>query len=247
MPEPGVEQVQHGVLRPADVEIDRHPGLFHRRIDQGLVVLRIEEAEIVPARAGPLRHGVRLAAVALAVERDIEPRLGGLVQRRLGAVVGRVELHHLGQVQRQVFAASGRGSGRWAGRVVQLAEDRERLAPEMLPAEEPVAELVVHRRAAQALGGQVGGDPLLELGRRQAVVGAAVDGMAFVGEGLVKLPAFEVRDSSPLFAPVPARKSTARSATSLGITTGTIGSSNFCANSKSRSSCAGTAMIAPVP
>ena len=32
-----------------------------------------------------------------------------------------------------------------------------------------------------------------------------------------------------------------------GITTGTIGRSNAFANSKSRSSCAGTAMIAPVP
>ena len=34
VPEPRVEQVQHRVLRAADVQIDRHPGLFDRRIDQ---------------------------------------------------------------------------------------------------------------------------------------------------------------------------------------------------------------------
>ena len=39
----------------------------------------------------------------------------------------------------------------------------------MLPAEEPVAELVVDGRAAEALGGQVVGDLLLELGGGQPV------------------------------------------------------------------------------
>ena len=34
VPEPGVEQVQHGVLGPADVEIDRHPVLLLRRVDE---------------------------------------------------------------------------------------------------------------------------------------------------------------------------------------------------------------------
>ena len=34
VPEARVEQVQHGVLGAADVQVDRHPGLFDRRIDR---------------------------------------------------------------------------------------------------------------------------------------------------------------------------------------------------------------------
>ena len=132
--------------------------------------------------------------------------------------------------------------------LVELAEDRERLAPEMLPAEEPVAELVVHRRAAQALGRQVGRDPLLELGRRQAVVVAAVDGMAVAGEALAKAAdVFQVRDCKSPRRTGGSRVADAAEPRSSGITTGMIGRPNFWANSKSRVSCAGTAMIAPVP
>ena len=121
----------------------------------------------------------------------------------------------------------------------------------MLAAEEPVAKLVVYRRAAETLLGKIGGDPLFELGGRQAVVGAAVDGSAIAGEGCGQigklggtlLTSGEGRASA--FATPFASSGTCHP--SSGATTGTIGSSNSCANSKSRSSCAGTAMIAPVP
>ena len=43
VPEAGIEEVEHGVLRPADVEVDRHPGPLDRRIDEAAVVARIEE------------------------------------------------------------------------------------------------------------------------------------------------------------------------------------------------------------
>jgi len=82
--------------------VDRHPRLFDLRIDQGLVGAGVEKPQIVPARAGPLRHRVGFSLVALAV-------------------------------------------------VVQFVQDRERLAPEVLPAEEPIAQLVVDR-AAPLLG-----------------------------------------------------------------------------------------------
>ena len=58
--EPRVEQMQHGMFRPADIQVNRHPGILHFLIYKGLAVLRIEEAEIIPAGAGPLRHGVCL-------------------------------------------------------------------------------------------------------------------------------------------------------------------------------------------
>ena len=76
-------------------------------------------------------------------------------------------------------------AGRLA-RGVQFVQDRERLAPEMLPAEKPIAELVVDRAAADALGGQVFGDLLLELGRCQPVVRAGVDRHAVGDEGDVE-------------------------------------------------------------
>ena len=84
------------------------------------------------------------------------------------------------QVDRQVLGRTARSRPVGSPCVVQFVQDRERLAPELLPAEEPVAELVVHRLAAQARGRQVGGDLLLELGRGQAVVLAGVDRHAVV-------------------------------------------------------------------
>ena len=75
VPEPRVEQVQHGVLRAAHVQIDRHPGPFFRGIDKARVVPRIDEPQVVPAGAGPLRHRVGFALVPPPVDHRIEPRL----------------------------------------------------------------------------------------------------------------------------------------------------------------------------
>ena len=143
-----------------------------------------------------------------------------------------VEVHLGRQVDRQIFRRQRADA---AGRLavgVQFVQDRERLAPEMLPAEEPVAELVVDRRAAEPLVGQIFGDLLLELGRGQAVVRAGVDRRAVGDEAL---PAGQHRRRGR------------RPASSPGSTTAMIGRSNCWANSKSRVSWAGTAMIAPVP
>ena len=89
VPEAGVQQVQHGVLDAADVEVDAtgmvgaHVGAgpgpvgLDRRVDERVLVGRVEVAQLVPARAGPLRHHVRVAAVHLRsvaeVERDLDP------------------------------------------------------------------------------------------------------------------------------------------------------------------------------
>ena len=105
-----------------------------------------------------------------------------------------------------------------------LPDDRERLAPVALPGEEPVAQFVIDRAPAEALLFQPGGDLALRLRSRQAVDQRRIDRDAFADEtdgGFTRSPG--------------------------GLTTSMIGSSNFRANSKSRSSCAGTAMIAPVP
>ena len=115
-----------------------------------LVVLRIEKPQVVPARAGPLRHRVRFALVALAVDDRVEPVVRRFVERRLGPAV-RLEVFQMRQVDRQVFFVDGADA---AGRLsvgIELVQDRKRLAPESLPREEPVAELVVHRLAAETL------------------------------------------------------------------------------------------------
>ena len=76
VPEAGIEQVQHGVLHAADVQIDAadtsrcvgHPVALHVRIHQDVVIGRVEVAQVVPARSGPLGHGAEFTAVgALAV------------------------------------------------------------------------------------------------------------------------------------------------------------------------------------
>ena len=59
--EPGVKQVQHGVLHAADVHI--HGQVLVRLLlgDQLLIVVRIHIAQEVPGGTGPLGHRVRLA------------------------------------------------------------------------------------------------------------------------------------------------------------------------------------------
>jgi hypothetical protein len=72
VPEPRVQQVQDGVLDAADVQVDAagvtgargvraQPVALDLGVDEALVVLRVEVAQLVPARAGPLRHRVGLA------------------------------------------------------------------------------------------------------------------------------------------------------------------------------------------
>ena len=176
MPEAGVEQMQHGVFRAADVEIHRHPVFFLRRIDHGGIVFRIDVAQVVPARAGPLRHGIRLAPRGAAAGRAGRPEPVGRARQRGLAVGRRAVVLHFGQAHGQVFFRHGHHPALLA------MQQRERLAPEALAAEEPVAQLVVHFAGALARLLQPGHDALLEFRRRQAVVLAGIDGDAVVHE-----------------------------------------------------------------
>ena len=97
MPEPRVEQVQHGVLDAADVEVDpagvrdplggardRRPLLGHPvglvgRVDEDVVVGRVKVSQVVPTGSGPVGHRVCLAAIApdtssvAEIELDVDP------------------------------------------------------------------------------------------------------------------------------------------------------------------------------
>ena len=99
VPEPGVEQVQDGVLGAADVEINPrlggialsrrpHPVALGLRSAKGAGVVGVQIAQVIPAAAGPLRHGVGFARGAV---RQVHPVLGA-GQRRLAVRSGLVVL-----------------------------------------------------------------------------------------------------------------------------------------------------------
>ena len=113
VPEARVEQVQHGVLDAADVEVDRHPvALRLRRTTARRVVVRVEEAQVVPARARPLRHGVGLAHARACPSGSviIEPVVAGARQRRLA--VGRSGCSRRAPAARPAARSSGTGIAR---------------------------------------------------------------------------------------------------------------------------------------
>ncbi len=108
VPEAGVQQVQHGVFDAADVQVHTaarrpvlvvvraHPVVELVLLDHVLGVGRVDVAHVVPAGAGPVRHGVGVAIVGLLavaqVELDLDPVLVAAQRRlRVGLGVHRVE------------------------------------------------------------------------------------------------------------------------------------------------------------
>ena len=176
VPEAGIEQVQHGVLGPAHVEIDGHPVALLLRIDEALVVVRVDVAQVVPAGARPLGHRVRFAVEVfdLDVGRRLHAGLeqpdgplgrhpapdahpvDGPRQRRLRLGVGiggrlRPEILQVGQLDRQLRLVQRIGAAGAPARFVHLVHDGKRLAPVALAAEEPVAQPVLNGALAQSL------------------------------------------------------------------------------------------------
>ena len=169
VPEARVQQVQHGVLHAADVEVEatgvlRSVQLGTRAHPIGLVllgaqlfrVLRIDVAQLIPGAARPLRHHVGVARVVLEtipeIEFDMHP-IGGLGQRRrrLTVSIVRVErdwriIDHVGQLDRQHRIRDR------MRRAVLVVDDGEGLAPVALPGEQPIAQFVLDRPAAGTIG-----------------------------------------------------------------------------------------------
>ena len=58
VPESGVEEVEDGVFGASDVEVGAAPVLFFFYIYRGVGVFGVEVAEVIPAGACPLGHGV---------------------------------------------------------------------------------------------------------------------------------------------------------------------------------------------
>ena len=177
VPEPRVEQVQDGVLHAADVEVDAtrpglHPVPLRLGAHERVLVGRVEVAQVVPTRPGPLRHRVELPPVGPHAVAQVEvhrrPVLGAC-ERRSGNgrhVAGHdlgLEVRDLGQLHRQHGFRQG-------DREVQVVvDDRERLAPVALTAEEPVPQLVVDGRLPEPAGHQPAGDRGLRRGDAETV------------------------------------------------------------------------------
>ena len=170
VPEAGVEQVQHGVLGPADVEVDGEPLLFELRVDEGRRIFVVHEPQVVPARAGPLRHRVGLAFQPRAVGSGLEqPRLRSLRQHRFGRA-GRLEVRHLRQRDRQVRIGIDSQQPRRLAVGIQLMPNRKRLPPIPLPAEEPVSQAIVDCLATEAARSEVRSDVRFAVFRVLSVV-----------------------------------------------------------------------------
>jgi len=110
VPEAAVEQVKHGVFGTTHIEVDRHPVLFKFLGEEGIAVAGVDVAEVIPAGACPLRHGVRLAdTLAAVLVGHLEP-FGGVGERGLSAVTRlvvlefRQEYRKFGIVHRRDFA-----------------------------------------------------------------------------------------------------------------------------------------------
>ena len=180
VPEPGVEQVQGGVLHAAVVPIHRGPVLEGFFRSQSLVVVGVHIPQEVPAGTGPLGHGVclPLGRAAAAGAGGVDP-LGHLADGALAVVGGLVALH-LGEEQGQLVLRQGLPAA-------FLAPDHgDGLAPIPLAGEDPVTELIVDLGLADALLLQPlgdGGDGVLD---GQAVEEVGVDqdaGLVLGGEG----------------------------------------------------------------
>mmetsp|Transcript_11103 Transcript_11103/g.46655 ORF Transcript_11103/g.46655 Transcript_11103/m.46655 type:complete len:564 (-) Transcript_11103:702-2393(-) len=146
VPEARVQQVQHGVLGAAHVQVHGHPILLQAPVHHRVLVLRVDEPQVVPARSRPLRHGVGLASRGAARDGVHGVHPVRHVRQRPLAGPARLEVVRLRERQGEI------GQGQRHGLVASLRiHHRERLAPVPLAREQPVAQLEVHLTGADAV------------------------------------------------------------------------------------------------
>src|SRR5699024_12730265 len=62
MPETCIQQVKNGMLCAADVQVNRQPVFQFFGICKCFIIVRVDESQVIPAAACPLRHSICLTA-----------------------------------------------------------------------------------------------------------------------------------------------------------------------------------------
>ena len=181
MPETAVQQVQGGVLHAAVVPVHGAPILERLLAGDGVVVLRVAVAQEVPARTGPLGHGVGLALGGGTAAGAGRADPLGMARQRAFAVLARLKVLDFGQAQGQLALGQGHPAA------LVAIDHGDRLAPVALAAEHPVAQLEVDLLVALAVLLEPGVHLVLGILNGQAVQEVGVDERAggHVGEGLL--------------------------------------------------------------
>ena len=151
--------MQHRVLRPADVQIYRHPVRLLRPCKRRLRIMRVHVPQVIPAAPRPLRHRIRLPHPRATIRQGHIHPLLGLRQRRLTRP-GRLVILHVRQSQRQFALVK-------PNHLPIRMHQGKRLPPVPLPTEQPVAQLVIDGPLAQPPRFQPLCNPQLELRGRQ--------------------------------------------------------------------------------
>ena len=159
VPEPGVEQVEGGVLHAAVIPVYRGPVVQRLLGGQGIAVVGVHIPQEVPGGARPLGHGVGfpLGGAAAAGAGGLDP-VGHLGQGGFAVVGGLVGLH-LREEQGQLAL------GQRLPAALVAVHHGDGLAPVTLAGEHPVPQLVVDLGRADALLLQPlcdGGDGVLD-------------------------------------------------------------------------------------
>ncbi len=141
--EPGVEQVQNGVLDAPDVLVHGHPVGDPIRVQRPFFKIWAGVPVKVPGGLHKGVHGIRLPAGPAPAA-----RAGGLVERgleRKGGSPMAAHLHIHGKPDRQRIFRDGHRAALIA------VNDGDRGTPVPLPGDVPVPEAIVHRPVARAL------------------------------------------------------------------------------------------------
>ena len=141
--------MKHRMLGTTDVQIDRHPLFFKFRVNKRFIVLGIDKPKKVPTRPRPLRHGVGFSFVFYAVDDRIKPLIIRFFKWRFRPTV-RFKIFNLRKVDWQLILRNRTHHARSISGLIKLMQNRERLSPKTLTAEQPVTQFVVDRCSARS-------------------------------------------------------------------------------------------------
>ena len=145
VPEAGVQQVKRRVLHTAVIPVNGGPIGFSFFGDGSILVVRVHIAQIIPAGACPLGHGVRLAFGRAAAARASSVDPVGHLRQWAFAIVSRLIAVNLRKNNGQLLLGNRHPAALRAG------DHRDGLAPVALAGENPVAQLVIHFLMAPTL------------------------------------------------------------------------------------------------